>query len=57
MLSEQMGAGNLQYAWPRYRVADRINEALKRSPMHSVVKNLAERTIEVKRKSKKRSEV
>ncbi|MGP1273102.1 MAG: glycosyltransferase [Phycisphaerales bacterium] len=49
MLSEKMEAGNLSRAGLRYRVADRLNLALKRSPLHGAIKGLAERTIEVKR--------
>lgn len=57
MLSEQMEAGNLQRAGLRYRVADKLNEALKASPVHGLVKGLAQRTIEIKQRSRKRSEV
>ena len=57
MLSEQMEAGNLERAGLRYRVADRLNEAIKGSPVHSFVKGLAERTIEAKRRSKKNAEI
>ena len=57
MLSEQMEAANLGRAGLRYRLADRINETLKRSPIHGVVKGLAERTIEAKRRTKNRSEI
>lgn len=55
MLSEQMEAGNLERAGLRYKLADRINEAIKGSPVHSLVKGLAERTIEIKKR--RRSEV
>lgn len=55
MLSEQMEAGNLERAGLRYKLADRINEAIKGSPVHSLVKSLAERTIEIKKR--RRSEV
>jgi glycosyltransferase involved in cell wall biosynthesis len=57
MLSEQMEAGNLERAGLRYRVADKLNEVIKGSPMHGIVKGLAERTIEVKRRSKNRSDI
>ena len=49
MLSEKLEAGNLSRAGLRYRVADRVNLALKRSPLHGAIKGLAERTIEAKR--------
>ncbi len=55
MLSEQMEAGNLERAGLRYKIADRINEAIKGSPVHGLVKGLAERTIELKQR--RRSEV
>lgn len=57
MLSEQMEAGNLERLGLRYRVADRLNEAIKGSPVHGLVKGLAERTIEAKRRSRKRADV
>ncbi|MEM9166779.1 MAG: glycosyltransferase [Planctomycetota bacterium] len=49
MLSEKMEAANIGKAGLRYRVADRLNLALKRSPLHSAIKGLAERTIEAHR--------
>lgn len=55
MLSEQMEAGKLERAGLRYKIADRLNEAIKGSPVHGLVKGLAQRTIEVKQR--KRSEV
>lgn len=57
MLSEQLEAGNLQRAGLRYRVADKLNEALKASPVHGLVKGLAQRTIELKQRSRNRAEV
>ncbi len=57
MLSEQMEAGNLERAGLRYKLADRVNEVLKGSPVHALVKGLAQRTIEIKQKSRRRSEV
>lgn len=57
MLSEQMEAGNLERAGLRYRVADKLNEVIKGSPVHGLVKGIAERTIEVKRRSKNKSEI
>lgn len=57
MLSEQMEAGNLQRAGLRYRVADRVNEALKASPVHGLVKGLAQRTIEMKNRTRHKSEI
>jgi len=55
MLSEQMEAGKLERAGLRYKIADRLNEAIKGSPVHGLVKGLAQRTIEIKQR--KRSEV
>ncbi|MCA9274250.1 MAG: glycosyltransferase [Phycisphaerales bacterium] len=55
MLSEQMEAAKLERAGLRYKLADRINEAIKGSPVHGLVKGLAQRTIEIKQR--RRSEV
>ena len=55
MLSEQMEAAKLEHAGLRYKLVDRINEAIKGSPVHTIVKGLAQRTIEIKQR--KRSEV
>lgn len=57
MLSEQMEAGNLERQGLRYRVADKLNEAIKGSPVHGLVKVLAERTIEAKRRTKNRADL
>lgn len=57
MLSEQMEAGNLERQGLRYRVADKLNEAIKGSPVHGLVKGLAERTIEAKRRTKNRADL
>ena len=57
MLSERMEAANLARAGLRYKLVDRLNGALKRSPLHGTIKGIAERTIEVKRRSKNRSHI
>lgn len=49
LLSERMEAANLARAGLRYKLVDRLNGALKRSPLHGAIKGLAERTIETKR--------
>ncbi len=49
LLSERMEAANLARAGLRYKLVDRLNGALKRSPLHGTIKGIAERTIETKR--------
>ncbi|MEO1535175.1 MAG: glycosyltransferase [Planctomycetota bacterium] len=49
MLSEKMEAANLARAGLRYKLVDRLNGALKRSPLHGAIKGIAERTVETKR--------
>lgn len=49
LLSERMEASNMAHAGLRYKLVDRLNLALKRSPLHGAIKGIAERTIETKR--------
>ncbi|MEO1585452.1 MAG: glycosyltransferase [Planctomycetota bacterium] len=49
LLSQRMEAANIARAGLRYKLADRVNVALKRSPLHGAVKGLAERTIDARR--------
>ncbi|MEM9662211.1 MAG: glycosyltransferase [Planctomycetota bacterium] len=49
MLSEKMEAANLARAGLRYKIVDRLNGALKRSPLHGAIKGIAEKTVETKR--------
>lgn len=50
MLSEQMEAARRSRDGLRYRLADRVNVALKASPLHGAIKGLAVRTIESRRR-------
>lgn len=56
LLSQRMEAANLAHAGLRYKLADRLNLALKRSLLHGTIKGIAERTIEAKR-AKRRQDV
>jgi glycosyltransferase involved in cell wall biosynthesis/GT2 family glycosyltransferase len=52
MLSESMEAANRSRAGLRYKLADRLNAALKHSPLHGTIKSLAEQALESRRRKR-----